>query len=136
MAFDALYKRICKAGEGLQSLAADVEEGKVMEGDGFTEFTRVDWKEDQWFVKHGGGVEEGERHDELSGERVRRARGEYEQRARAVEEGCEEENGDGDEAGDQHGDQDGDEVGDDGGVAVEEEAHETNLDVKVLAENA
>lgn len=106
--FDALYRRICKAGDGLKSLAGDAEEGKVKDDSGFIEFMRVDWKEDQWFVEHGGRVEEGERHDELSGERVRVARGEYEERFARME-------GVGEAGGD-----DGDEIGEDGGVAVGE----------------
>lgn len=83
-AFDDLCVRITKAGEGLSSLAhpmsvekADCAATKLTGG----QLSDVceSMKESKWYrVEHGGKLQEGEKHDSLSLERIGRAREVYE----------------------------------------------------------
>ncbi|KAM0723656.1 hypothetical protein Q7P37_000644 [Cladosporium fusiforme] len=122
-AFDALYARIVKAGEGLESLTSglgeSVEEmGLGGEDGGFGEIMRVDRKGDWWHVVHGSAAEEGEMHDELSRERVKAAKSAYEEGLPEIQL----------LSGDEH------EMEQDGGVHLAKDANDENWETNLVSD--
>lgn len=83
LAFDALYARIVKAGEGLNSLAQpELERSETVlpceQGESWGWWVNGQEKAGWYAVRHGDAGEDVQKHEELSRERVSRARREYE----------------------------------------------------------